>query len=248
VLIHVLTIFPRMFDSPLGESIIGRALARGLVRVETVDIRNYCLDKHRCVDDYPFGGGAGMVMKPEPIFRAVEHVCSQTQDGKRVILLSPAGKVLTQSLVHDLAKERHLVLICGHYEGVDDRVRQHLVTDEISIGDYVLTGGELPAMVIIDAVVRLIPGVLGDAHSVSEESFAGGLLEYPHYTRPRDFRGMTVPEVLLSGNHRLIRQWRRKQSLYRTLRNRPELLDKAQLDEEDRRLVALLEEEAGQGL
>ena len=236
----ILTIFPTMFDGPLGESIIKRAVERNLLRVAVHNIRDFTTDKHHTTDDTPYGGGAGMVMKPDPIFAAGEHALGEARergeggDDSRVILMTPQGRRFDQKLAEELALERHLVFVCGHYEGIDERVREHLVTDEISIGDYVLTGGELAAMVVIDAVARLVPGVLGAAESLAEESISSGLLEYPHYTRPYDFRGWTVPEVLLSGNHAVIARWRREQSLLRTLRRRPDLLASADLSKKDR--------------
>lgn len=243
--IDVLTIFPGMFAGPLGESMLRRAQERGLVEIRVHDLRQFATDRHRTTDDYPFGGGPGMVMKPEPVFRAVEHLTAGQDEPARVILLSPQGRRFDQALAWELSRERHLILICGRYEGVDERVRLGLATDEISIGDYVLTGGELPAMVIIDAVVRLLPGVLGDQRSPREESFSDGLLEGPHYTRPREFRGMAVPEVLLSGHHGQIRRWRRKEALRRTLERRPDLLRKARLGPEDLELLAELAGELG---
>lgn len=219
--IDILTLFPGMFRGPFEESIIKRAVERGLLEIGIHNIRDFAPGRHRVADDYPYGGGAGMVMKPEPVFAAVEAV---RRPDSRVILMTPQGRLFTQSTAQDLSRLDHLVLLCGHYEGVDERVRDHLVDDELSIGDYVLTGGELPAMVVVDAVARLVPGVLGAGESAVEESFAAGLLEYPHYTRPPDFRGWRVPQVLLSGNHARISRWRREQSLLRTLRRRPELL------------------------
>ncbi|MGE5587534.1 MAG: tRNA (guanosine(37)-N1)-methyltransferase TrmD [Clostridia bacterium] len=238
--IDVLTLFPGMFSGPLSESIVARARERGLVEVHIHDIREFTQDKHKVADDYPFGGGAGMVMKPEPIFAAVEHVTGGVAGPGRVILMSPQGTVFTQQVAMRLAQEGHLVFICGHYEGVDERVRQALVDEEISIGDYVLTGGELPAMVVIDALTRLVPGVL-DEESVAAESFTSGLLDYPQYTRPREFRGMTVPDVLVSGDHEKVRVWRRKQALARTLERRPDLLCRANLTPEDLRLLQEME-------
>jgi len=225
--IDIITIFPEMFEPVLGESIVMRGRKKGKVRISVHDLRDYTLDKHRKVDDRPFGGGSGMVLSAEPIFRAVEHIRKKSRTGKKrtkIVLLSPQGKTLTQKLAKGLAKEGHLILICGHYEGVDERVRRHLVDEEISIGDYVLTGGELPAMVLVDAVVRLLPGVLGDKNSLNFESFECNLLEYPHYTRPADFRGLKVPAVLLSGDHKNIELWRRQEALKRTKERRPELL------------------------
>jgi tRNA (guanine37-N1)-methyltransferase len=233
----VITIFPELFHAYLGESILKRAVERGLLHVALFNLREYATDKHRTVDDYPYGGGSGMVFKIEPVYRALQAIRA---DGvqRRVILLSPQGSTYTQERAEELAHEpRRIVLICGRYEGVDERVREHLVGEEMSIGDYVLTGGELAALVIIDTVARLVSGVLGDDASAAEESFSWGLLEYPHYTRPPDFQGMKVPEVLLSGNHREIERWRRREALRRTLQRRPDLLDKAPLDENDREIL-----------
>ena len=218
--IDILTLFPGMFSGPFAESIVGRAQDRGIVQIELTDIRSFATDRHRTVDDTPYGGGPGMVMKAPVVADAIESVRG---DDARVILLSPQGRVFTQSVAHELAELPHLVLVCGHYEGIDERVRELLVDDEISIGDYVLTGGELPAMVIVDAIVRLLPGALGDDTSSSDESHSDGLLEYPHYTRPPEFRGLPIPPVLLSGNHAHIAQWRRYQSLLRTRTRRPDL-------------------------
>jgi tRNA (guanine37-N1)-methyltransferase len=222
--IDILTLFPGMFRGPFDESIVKRAVDRGLLSISTHNIRDFARGRHRMVDDYPYGGGAGMVMKPEPIFEAVE---SLGREGARVVLMSPQGRRFSQRLAEHLARESHLILICGHYEGVDERVRANLVDDELSIGDYVLTGGEIPAMVVCDAVVRLIPGALGDEESPVDESFSSGLLEHPHYTRPSEYRGLEVPETLLSGNHAKIEAWRTEQSLLRTLRSRPDLLTPA---------------------
>jgi len=237
VKITILTLFPEMFAGPFGASIIKRAIDRGLLEINLVNIRDYSRNKHRTVDDTPYGGGAGMVMGPEPIFEALDALKGKRDEDPRVVLLGPAGRPLNQQLVRDLAAEKELVIICGHYEGIDDRVRDGLTTDEISIGDYVLTGGELPAMVVVDAVARLIPGVLGESASAEEESFGDGLLEYPHYTRPREYRGLGVPGVLLSGHHEEIRRWRRRQSLLRTLGSRPDLLAAAQLGDEDKKIL-----------
>jgi tRNA (guanine37-N1)-methyltransferase len=220
-----------MFQGPLETSIVGRAQAAHLVDVRLWNIRDFTEDKHRQVDDYPFGGGAGMVLKPEPVFAAARHVLGE--DEAPVLLMTPQGETFNHALAEELSAETRLILICGHYEGVDERIRQSLVTKEISIGDYVLTGGELPAMVMIDAIVRFLPGVLGEATAVHTDSFAQGLLEYPQYTRPRDFEGMEVPEVLLSGDHQRIADWRRYESLRRTLARRPDLLDGLKLDPED---------------
>ncbi|MEW5954495.1 MAG: tRNA (guanosine(37)-N1)-methyltransferase TrmD [Bacillota bacterium] len=235
--ITILTLFPEMFAGPFGASMLKRAIDRGLLEINLLNIRDYSRNKHRTVDDTPYGGGAGMVMGPEPIFEAMEVLEGRQNEGGRVVLLGPAGRPLNQQLVRDLAGEKELILICGHYEGIDDRVREGLTTDEISIGDYVLTGGELPAMVVVDAVARLIPGVLGEFASAEEESFGDGLLEYPHYTRPREYRGLGVPEVLLSGHHEEIRRWRRRQSLLRTLGARPDLLAAARLGSEDKEIL-----------
>ncbi|MFH1646840.1 MAG: tRNA (guanosine(37)-N1)-methyltransferase TrmD [Chloroflexota bacterium] len=247
--IDILTLFPPMFEVPFSFGIFQRAVASGLVSLNTVDIRDYTHDKHHTADDYPYGGGAGMVLKPEPIFEAVEAIkrdAGPEGGDLPVIMLTPQGRPFSQSIARELSGHRHLVFICGHYEGVDERVGERLVTDEISIGDYVLTGGELPAMVVIDAVVRLLPGVLGSEESPQEDSHACGLLEYPQYTRPADFRGWTVPEVLLSGNHARIAKWRREQIIKRTLERRPELLDKASLGREDKQLVKRLTTERSQ--
>ncbi|OIQ09622.1 tRNA (guanine-N(1)-)-methyltransferase [Moorella thermoacetica] len=236
--VDVLTIFPEMFTGFLNTSIIKRAREQGRLEVNLVNIRAYARNKHRNVDDYPFGGGPGMVMQAEPIFLAVEDLLPSGETARPpVILMSPQGEAFNQGMAEELAREEHLILICGHYEGVDERVRLALVTREISIGDYVLTGGELPAMVIIDAVTRLLPGVLGAPEGAREDSFAMGLLEYPQYTRPRSFRGLEVPEVLLSGNHEQIRRWRRQQALERTWRRRPDLLARVNLSPEDRRFL-----------
>jgi len=226
--VDVLTLFPEMFAGPLGHSILGRAIGRGLLQVQLTNPRDFTTDRHRTVDDYPYGGGPGMVMKPDPIFTAVE---SLARPDDPIILLSPQGRVFSQAVAAELASQPRLILICGHYEGVDERVREHLATDELSIGDYVLTGGELAAMVVIDAVARLLPSVLGAEASTGEESHSQGLLEYPHYTRPPEFRGWTVPDILLSGHHAEIARWRRQQSLLRTAHHRPDLLTDEHLDE-----------------
>jgi tRNA (guanine37-N1)-methyltransferase len=224
VRIDVLTLFPGIFKGPLDESILKRARDAGLIDIHLHDIRDWATDKHRTVDDYPYGGGAGMVMKPEPIFAAVEAVQQMVEPSGRVILLTPQGRVFSQAIARELSSEPRLLLLCGRYEGVDERVREHLVDDEISIGDYVLGGGELPAMVLIETVARLVPGVLGSEESLAHESHTGGLLEYPQYTRPEDFRGWKVPDVLLSGNHGEVEKWRNQQRLERTRRRRPDLL------------------------
>src|SRR5262245_22663861 len=239
--IDVLTLFPAMFESPLEHSILRRARDAGLLEFRAIDLRDYTTDRHRTADDAPFGGGVGMVMKPEPIFRAVEAVAGEAPDPgpNRLILMSPLGQTLDQDLAAELAREDHLLILCGRYEGIDERVHEHLVTDEISIGDYILTGGELAAMVLIDAVVRLVPGVLGKAESAMTESFEEQLLEYPHYTRPADFRGWRVPDVLLSGDHEAVRRWRRRQSLLRTLDRRPDLFRRHALSAEELELLGL---------
>ncbi len=227
-----------MFDGPFGESIVKRAIDAGLVSLRVHNFREFAHDRHSTVDDYSFGGGEGMVLKPEPLFEAVEAI--QGGDGGNsgpVILLTPQGRLLCDGVARELAREPSLVLICGHYEGVDERVREHLVTDEISIGEYVLTGGELAAMVLVDAVVRLLPGALGSEQAASEDSYARGFLEYPQYTRPRVYRGWEVPEVLLSGNHQEIARWRLEQAMERTLQRRPDLLARASLSGEERELA-----------
>ncbi|HEY3297420.1 MAG TPA: tRNA (guanosine(37)-N1)-methyltransferase TrmD, partial [Armatimonadota bacterium] len=237
------TLFPEVIQCGVDYSIVKRAREKELVSVLVHNIRDFTTDKHRTTDEPPYGGGAGMVMKPEPIFSAVESVKTECwTEETRVILMSPQGAPFTQSHAVELSTCPHLVFLCGHYEGVDERVLDHLVTEEISIGDYVLTGGELPALVVLDSVVRLIPGVLGDEQSALEESFSEGLLEYPQYTRPAEFRGWSVPEVLLSGHHAQIAKWRRKQSLERTLNRRPELLENARLTEQDKKLLEQLKE------
>src|SRR5712692_4083343 len=228
----IFTLFPDMFQGPFTESMLKRAQERGLLSIALHNIRDATSDKHHVVDDYPYGGGAGMVMKPEPLFAAVEAV----YQGGPIILLDPAGRVFTQAIARELAAEPRITLLCGHYEGIDERVRAHLATDELSIGDYVLTGGELAAMVVVDAVSRLVPGVLA-SDSTAEESHTAGLLEYPQYTRPPDFRGWQVPEVLLGGNHAAIARWRRKEALRRTRARRPDLLARAQLSALDHKLL-----------
>ena len=222
--IDVLTLFPGMFKGPLDESILKRARDAGIIDIHLHDIRDWATDKHRTVDDYPYGGGAGMVMKPEPIFAAVEAVQQMTEAPGRVVLLTPQGRVFNQQIARDMSGLSRMLLICGRYEGVDERVREHLVDDEISIGDYVLGGGELPAMVLIETVARLVRGVLGSEESLAHESHTGGLLEYPQYTRPEDFRGWKVPDVLLSGHHGEVEKWRNQQRVERTRRRRPDLL------------------------
>jgi tRNA (guanine37-N1)-methyltransferase len=228
-----------MVEGPLAEGVVGRAIARGLLDVRVHDLRDSTTDRHRVVDDVPFGGGPGMVLKPDPLFRAVETIREERGDPAAVILTSPDGPRFSHEHAERLSRLPHVVILCGRYEGVDERVRQSLATEELSIGDYVLTGGELPALVIADAVARLVPGVVGDEASVSRDSFARGLLDYPQYTRPAEFRGLAVPPVLLSGHHQEIETWRRRQALVRTLERRPDLLEAADLDARD---AALLEE------
>ncbi|MBU2546953.1 MAG: tRNA (guanosine(37)-N1)-methyltransferase TrmD [Proteobacteria bacterium] len=238
--LDVLTLFPTIFESFLGESLISKALDKGTFEVHLVDIRDFTEDRHRTVDDRPFGGGPGMVLRPEPLARAIaaSRENAPRETGARVVILTPAGRRLDQAKVLEYAGLEHLVLVCGRYEGVDERVARTLVDEEISVGDYVLSGGEVPAMIVIEAVTRLLPGVMGKAESAQEETFAGGLIEYPQYTRPRRFMDLEVPEVLISGDHEAVRVWRRRQSLRRTLDRRPDLLDKARLTPEDRELLA----------
>jgi tRNA (guanine37-N1)-methyltransferase len=240
----IITIFPEIFHAYLSRGILKRALQKRLIEVNVHNLRDFTKDRHRTVDDYPYGGGAGMVMKPEPFFTAVEAVCPE-RTKRRVIMLSPAGKRFDQDMAVELSSEhKRLLFLCGRYEAIDERVRIALVDDETSIGDYILTGGEMPALVIIDAVTRLIPGVVGDRHSVEAESFSWGILDYPHYTRPSVFNDLAVPEVLLSGNHRDILRWRRKEALRRTLQRRPELLEKTKLCDEDYKLISEIKEES----
>lgn len=239
----IITIFPEIFHAYLDEGILKRALLKGLIEVYVHDLRDFAEDRHRTVDDYPYGGGSGMVMKPEPFFNAVETLYPDKSQ-RRVILLNPAGKKFDQDMAVELSKENsHLLFLCGRYEAIDERVKITLVDDEISVGDYILTGGELPALVIIDAVTRLIPGVLGDNHSVEAESFSWGILDYPHYTRPSLFRNIAVPEILLSGNHKDIMRWRRKEALRRTLERRPDLIESANLSKDDYVLLREIKEE-----
>ncbi|MFS1513224.1 tRNA (guanosine(37)-N1)-methyltransferase TrmD [Chengkuizengella sp. SCS-71B] len=236
--IDVLTLFPHMFNGVFSESILGKANEKGLVSLNTINFREFANNKHNTVDDYPYGGGAGMVLKPEPIFSAVENlITTEGETTTKIVLMCPQGKKFDQKKAEELSKAEHLIFICGHYEGYDERIREHLVTDEISIGDYILTGGEVPAMVIIDSVVRLLPGVLGNETSAGNDSFSSGLLEYPQYTRPASFRGLDVPDVLLSGHHKNIDEWRQKESLRRTLERRPELLEKVKLSKEQLKYI-----------
>jgi len=242
MIFDILTLFPEMFQSPLDSSLLKKAREKGLIQVHLHNIRDYARGKHRVTDDYPYGGGAGMVMKVEPVAEALDALF---REGGRapVVLLTPQGEPFSQKLAAEFAGHPRLVLICGHYEGVDERVREHLIDREVSIGDYVLTGGELPALVMVDAVSRLVPGVLGNVDSTSSESHTEDLLEGPQYTRPGEYRGWQVPDVLLTGNHRNIEDWRRRESLRRTLRKRPDLLEKAALSEEDRKIVEALKKE-----
>ncbi len=236
--IDILTLFPQMFDNVFDLSIIKRARERDIVDISIHDIRNYTHDRHHIVDDYPYGGGVGMVLKPEPIFEAVENIKKDTGDSSvPTILLSPRGRLFNQEIAQQLAKHNHLILICGHYEGVDERVSEHLANDEISIGDFVLSGGEVAAMVVVDCIIRLLPGALGSEESAVDDSHVNGLLEYPQYTRPADYRGWSVPSVLLSGNHAEIARWRRQKSLIRTANRRPDLLEKAVLNQEEKLLL-----------
>ncbi len=239
--IDVVTLFPLMFPGPLAESMLRVGQDKGAVEIRVVDLREYTEGRHRVADDYPFGGGGGMILKPEPLFRAVEALRGPDS---RVVLLCPQGPTFSQATAARVATVPHLVLLCGHYEGVDERVRRHLVDEELSIGDYVLTGGELPALVVMDAVVRLLPGVLGDPDGAARDSFAGGRLDYPQYTRPPEFRGHRVPEVLLSGDHERIAAWRRREALRRTVERRPDLLTGVPPTDEEKRWLAELREDA----
>lgn len=239
----VVTIFPAMVRAGLAEGVLGRGIERGLVDVGVRDLRDYTTDRHRSVDDVPYGGGPGMVMKPEPVAKAVEAIRQERGAPSAVILLSPQGRQFTQAEAVRLSGLEHVVLLCGRYEGIDERVRALVATEELSIGDYVLSGGELPALVVIDAVSRLVPGVVGDADSVEGDSFSRGLLDFPHYTRPAEFEGRAVPDVLLSGHHGEVRRWRRREALARTLERRPDLLAGAPLDEEERTLLEQLRKE-----
>ncbi|SDQ06251.1 tRNA (guanosine(37)-N1)-methyltransferase TrmD [Carnobacterium viridans] len=241
--IDVLTLFPRMFQGPLTESIIGKAIDKDLLQVNVMNFRDYTDNKHQNVDDYPYGGGAGMLLKAQPIFAAIDAINEEAPDTKkRVILLDPAGVPFTQAVAEELAEEEHLVFICGHYEGYDERIRT-LVTDEISLGDYVLTGGELGAMVMIDATVRLLPEVLGNDQSAKTDSHSTGLLEHPQYTRPAEYRGMKVPDVIISGNHKKIKEWQDKESIRRTLERRPDMLETVSLSAEQQNYLKELKME-----
>jgi tRNA (guanine37-N1)-methyltransferase len=240
---HILTLFPEMVLNGLHTSIIGRAAEKGLLSIEAIDIREYSTDKHRHVDDYPYGGGAGMVMQPMPICEAYDDLCEKTGKKPRVIYMTPQGRVFNQRIAEELAQEEDLVFLCGHYEGIDERALELIATDYLSIGDYVLTGGELPAMVMIDCISRLIPGVLNNDTSAEFESFHDNLLEYPQYTRPEEYRGLKVPDILLSGHHKNIETWRREQSIKRTLERRPDLLADASLSKKEAEYLKKLENE-----
>ena len=246
--VHILTLFPEMFAGPFDHSIMKRAIERGLVNIHLTNIRDYSHDRHRTVDDSPYGGGPGMVMKPEPLFEAVEsilaHKSPEVRQDTPVVLMTPQGQLFTQAMAQELSSRREMIIICGHYQGVDERVCQQLVAKQISIGDYVLTGGELAAMVVVDAVVRLLPGVVGSEDSVAVDSFTSGLLQYPLYTRPPVFRDWAVPDVLVSGDHSAIAQWRRRQALLRTQARRPDLLAEARLPPEERHFLEQVRKEA----
>ncbi|MGM0603781.1 MAG: tRNA (guanosine(37)-N1)-methyltransferase TrmD [Bacillota bacterium] len=239
----ILTLFPEMFKGPLTESIIKRAQKKNIIDIRTVNIRDFTEDKHNTTDEPPYGGGAGMVLKPQPIYKAWQSVREKRKTKAKTILMSPQGKKLDQNMVRELSQNDGLILICGRYEGVDERIRETIVDEEISIGDFVLTGGELPAMVLIDAVSRMVDGVLGDENSSIKDSFYKGLLEHPQYTRPREFRGLQVPDVLLSGNHKLIDNWRKRESLKRTLIRRPDLLENKKLSSEEIEIIEELKKE-----
>lgn len=235
--IDILTLFPKILEGAFHSSILKRALDNDQFHYNLIDFREFSTNKHQKVDDYPYGGGAGMVLTPQPIFDAVEYAKNQRPSKPRIILMCPQGETYTQTKAEELAEEEHLIIICGHYEGYDERIRESLVTDEISIGDYVLTSGEIGALTVVDSVVRLLPNVLGNKESSKKDSFSTGLLEHPHYTRPREFKGMKVPEVLLQGNHAKIELWRMKESLRRTYERRPELINEADLNEQQKRLL-----------
>jgi tRNA (guanine37-N1)-methyltransferase len=240
----VVTIFPRMFAPALAEGVVARGIAAGRLDVAVYDLREFATDRHRVVDDVAYGGGPGMVLKPEPLFRAIDAIRQHRGAPAAIVLTSPQGRPFTHAEAARLRALEHVAILCGRYEGVDDRVRKHLATEELSIGDYVLSGGELAALVIIDAVARLIPGVVGDARSVEADSFSRGLLDYPQFTRPAEFRGWSVPDVLVSGHHARISRWRKREALRRTLRERPDLLEAARLDDEERELLGELSEGA----
>lgn len=240
---HILTLFPDMVEQGLHTSIIGRAAQKGILSIEAVNIRDYTLDRHKKVDDYPYGGGAGMVMQAQPIFDAWQAVADRIGYRPRTVYLTPQGPTFHQGMAKEYAKEEDLVLLCGHYEGIDERVLEEIVTDYVSIGDYVLTGGELPAMVMVDAISRMVPGVLSNQESGSTESFEGNLLEYPQYSRPEEWRGKKVPPILLSGDHAKVDAWRREQSILRTKERRPDLIARAELTEKERELCGLRDED-----
>lgn len=240
--IKIFSLFPEMFSGPLGSSLLGKARSKDILTINVINFREYSTNKHRSVDDYPFGGGAGMVLQPEPVISALRDNLDLNDPDTEIILMSPQGKVFNQEAACELSKKKRLAFICGHYEGFDERIRS-FVTQEYSIGDYVLTGGELPAMVMIDAISRLIPGVIKEQESYEEDSFYNGLLEYPHYTRPQNFEGMEVPEILLSGHHENIRKWRKKESLRRTLERRPDLLEHYELNKEEETMLAEIKAE-----
>lgn len=240
---HILTLFPDMVEQGLHTSIIGRAVQKGILSIEAVNIRDYTLDRHKKVDDYPYGGGAGMVMQAQPIFDAWQAVADRIGYRPRTVYLTPQGPTFHQGMAKEYAKEKDLVLLCGHYEGIDERVLEEIVTDYVSIGDYVLTGGELPAMVMVDAISRMVPGVLSNQESGSTESFEGNLLEYPQYSRPEEWRGKKVPPILLSGDHAKVDAWRREQSILRTKERRPDLIARAELTEKEREFFGLQDED-----
>ena len=242
----IVTIFPRMFDGPTREGILARAIERGLVDLLVHDLRDFADDRHRTVDDVAYGGGPGMVLKPAPLFRAVDAIRERRGVPDAVILTSPQGRQFDQGAAERLSRLGHVVILCGRYEGVDERVRDGVATEELSIGDYVLTGGELPALVVLDAVARLLPGAVGDEQSVEQDSFRRGLLDHPQFTRPAEFRGLAVPPVLLSGHHAEVRRWRKRQAMVRTIERRPDLLDGAQLDEEERAILREVQAERGE--
>ena len=244
----VVTIFPRMFEKPLAEGLLGRATNSGLLDVRVHDLRDFCDDRHRAVDDVPYGGGPGMVFKPEPLFRAVDWIGTHRGEPSAVILTSPQGRRFSHVEAERFSRLSHVVILCGRYEGIDERVKDQIATDEVSIGDYVLSGGELASMVFLDAVTRLLPGAVGDERSIEEDSFARGLLDCPHYTRPLAFRGFEVPEVLTSGNHGEIRRWRKHAAIRRTLERRPDLLPNAVLDDEEREILRELIKKRGKGV
>src|SRR6056297_3439560 len=239
----ILTLFPEMFNGPFSDSMIKKARENGIIDINLIDIRDYTTDKHNTADDYPYGGGAGMVLKVEPIYYALADITEDFSQSTTNILLTPRGQKLDQSMVKDLSGKDRLVLICGHYEGIDERIRNNFVDQEVSIGDYVLTGGEIPAMVLVDAVARLLPGVLGHDESKKNDSFYNGILDYPHYTRPQEFKGMEVPEILLSGNHQLVDRWRKKEALKRTYLMRPDLIENTELTQDQQELLREIKEE-----